>query len=117
MIRECPFEIVSQGSPVVEGATYGARHPDIALVYVNMRTKRCQGIGFGETGSGVPTILIEALENSLYCHDSETGYTEIAFPDLAGYRPMMTDHGRYSVPVVFVRTVDEEEAASDSNDT
>ena len=97
---------ITQGAVVVNNAFVVLAHDDVALVCVDMKSKRAVLSSTFSTSGGAVGVSLMADEHTLRLDESKDreSFTDVEFPQFAGWRIFAVDGpARYTMSVVFTR--------------
>ncbi len=93
------IDILQQGKPVVNVATFRAGGADCVAILLDMHSKRV----VVDQEFGGPELVIGYDEHSLHLDESAEGETHITFPEFAGWEIFCTRACRYTIYLALVR--------------
>lgn len=96
---------VQKGAAIVNGVSYSCfcASCKVAVVSLDMKTKRGEVSGSMGGGSFPPAIILDINEGSLYYdREKRDELTVVEFPELVGYRVFAAEYCRYTVNICFV---------------
>lgn len=93
---------ITKGKIIVNDGIIISKSEDIILVSIDLKSKYAK---ISSTGSDndIPTISLEADEDTLYIDENSSYDTEIYFPDFAGYDIWACLLGRYTLNICFYK--------------
>ena len=97
---------ITQGAVVVNIAHVMLAHDDVALVHVDLKSKRAAMSGTFGSSDGAVGVSLMADENTTRLDESKDrdSFTEIEFPQFVGWNIFAVDGpSRYTLSVVFTR--------------
>lgn len=75
-------------------------HSDIALVAINMKTKRGKVVGYCSDAG----LMLDKCDCSIRTHQTMTGLTVVELPEFVGWNPICADYSRYTVYVCLTKS-------------
>lgn len=93
---------IIKGIIIVNDGIIISKSEDIVLVSIDLKSKYAK---ISSTGldNDIPTISLEADEDTLYINDNSPYDTEIYFPDFVGYDIWACSIWRYTLNICFYK--------------
>lgn len=90
---------IKPGALVVNDACEVAA--ELRLVYVDFHSKRGEVSCYSSDSDGIPGVHVEPVEGSVKLSETDTGWTEIEFPEMKGWHIIAHNFARYTLTLVF----------------